>query len=353
MSRDVVWSLTAGALLICAGCGGSRATVDTGAAVESQLPGFAALSTPRSWLPLGAIWNEGVGPAGSGVDSGSVRVVRSLDERTAVAVGMGVSEAKAGILRLIGVNASEARAWKDSVRLEELEIVSVGDFSDLPLTSGTNYVWEAVRVLSFTASGFRFDSTYARAALDSSGIGQNVTFGVSENQGKRMSVHVRGSKLYVALRVVGFEDSLPRVSRIVVDRPSRRVSIGSDYEVRFEPRGPDAAVGKECRASLIVRFGRKWQGARPLEKSWPVACGAVESGEGFWSSANARGADDMRVELDAYETSGEFRLDELVLNGTYFLGGPNWVEGAGTFALERRVLKKKVVPGPRARGWIE
>jgi hypothetical protein len=59
------------------------------------------------------------------------------------------------------------------------------------------------------------------------------------------------------------------------------------------------------------------------------------------------------VELDAYETSGEFRVDELVLTGVYFVGGDGWVEGAGNFSVERRVMKKRAKANPRAPGWTE
>lgn len=119
--------------------------------------GFSILNMPREDISLGSRWQQGIGPSDKGLSETDLLITASLKETdfshsNSFKVRAGIIASLKRLYSLeIGGNISESEV----ISLGEADIVRVKNFKSLKLASGGYYVWEGIRLKSFTLETHR------------------------------------------------------------------------------------------------------------------------------------------------------------------------------------------------------
>jgi hypothetical protein len=223
-----------------------RETSWTQAAV---LDGYSILSTPRDDVRVGAQWQQGIGQDGPGAPLTDLSVTSSYSTlRTDTGLGAQVA---ANIYNLLNLSA-RARS-RTAMVLNDVQVVTVSNISNLSIRPGSDVLYEAVRVGSFSIStADQFIAEVETAAIQEFG---NSRVSFSADGLGRMTIDAKN--VFVAYRVITLGE--PSVSRKVKKLKSVMPVTINDYAITVRP---DQAIWCACP---ISSDGRSVVGKGPTQ----------------------------------------------------------------------------------------
>lgn len=183
--------------------------------------GFVRLSTPRQEVPIGARWQQGIGPDAPGVSPSSVRVSRSYSALTADSNFR--TAVQASIISWLGLSGDLRRSTE--IRMEDVEVHTLADMREASLEPGNHILYEAIRVGKLRVRTTAGGRTAVQAALQ-----RSIGSGSVEAEGGNTFV-ADGVDLFVGYRVI--ELRAPRVSRNSYRIRGAQRQVMGNYEVSF------------------------------------------------------------------------------------------------------------------------
>lgn len=346
--------LSAMALISVSCAGAMQSSEDPARAENEPFAGFAALTLPRSGVPIGAVWQDAIGPVGKGLPSTLITETRSLSKGELRSLRGTTGSMTASLRSWLGLDAGAGTSTRDSLYFSKATVLTVTSLSSLPLTPG-RVIWEAVRLDEFTIEHSRLDSGAIKARLsakvsDSSQL--HITAGANGSQ----IVRLEGSGLYTGIRVVQLDISQPTIQRYRFDGVSSLDLAGNNYHVVFKPlsaavvanppfgatwtQAPDTS----CRAyvEITTQLERDPSTMQPIRRLTGVACGpaSYQPGRlvpmGSYSKANGTG----------------YVVDELDLGESRFTLEGGIAKFRGSLATLSRNIDLATVT-PHTPGWTQ
>jgi hypothetical protein len=315
---------------------GQRATLAIPASNE-LFAGFKVMDLPRSEVPIGAVWTQGIGPVGV-APKNATSVARSLDNSQIESSDTFRASVIASLFRKIGWDSSGDLERERDLRLEHMTLAGITQASSLPFIAGNSYLWEAVRVDSFSVNSSTSERERVRAEIQKATAADNITENASGSNAVR--VIASGTKLFVAYRVVQLELSPPQIiASMQVTEPTSSFNLGGEYRINFENRHQgDTLFSKGCTVVITVTSYRSLKSdGSPLKAAYSEPCG--NHAHLSYSLANVSGSRLMTTDsLEVSQFQG-WPSDRHLGNGT------------GTFSVERRTLTVTPVGAPSAPGW--
>lgn len=182
------------------------------------------MKIPRADVPVGAVWQQGIGPNGAGAPP------EALQLSAAPSVMTSNSQFKLGaelsILQWLGLTTSLAGTTK--VNITDVQTLTVKDITALRVQPGNQVIYEAVKVGGFSVQTDSSSQAAMKAALEQRSLNVKAETG--------NSLVVSGSNLYVAYRVITL--NAPKIiSRKKQElRYEREFQLGS-YRLNFRTGG--------------------------------------------------------------------------------------------------------------------
>lgn len=203
------------------GC--SSSMPNNGSVETVEYEGFQSLSVPRAEIPIGARWEQGIGPVGHGAHPHELRASPSLSTLTSNSTLD--ANVRVSIASWLGLSTSQQQTTKLS--LSDVEIVSVPDLFVLGIQPGNHVLFEAIRVGRITLSR----ETGVITDIESSVLErlQNSQFNISAKDSNALTLD--GDNLYVAYRVVTLNE--PNVERSRKRFTSIKRTEIANYSVSF------------------------------------------------------------------------------------------------------------------------
>ncbi|PWT71227.1 MAG: hypothetical protein C5B59_18450 [Bacteroidetes bacterium] len=169
--------------------------------IANALQEFNVLSLPRTDIPIGAQWSENIGPINyAGLDSQSLNhtiSVETYDVDNSSGFNAGV---RFSILSWLGINPSYQNDKNLSIKLKNLEIVSVGDIFKINFSDQTVVIWEAVKAGSVEiGTGKNISDTLG---INVSPRNQNLKIAAQEAYSNHKSIKLTGKDIYIAYRLL-------------------------------------------------------------------------------------------------------------------------------------------------------
>lgn len=159
--------------------------------------GFKPLSLVRSDIPIGAQWQQGIGPNGLGASSNNLTTVSSFDALE-TSEGLG-AEIKASLFERIQLSAQAIN--ETSIKLRKIEVLRVSDLEDVSSLPGTEIIYEAIRVGQIEIDTLQKYSTNLRhiASPEISSIEIST-----DSNGRTKAI---ANNVFIAYRVVSFGEA--------------------------------------------------------------------------------------------------------------------------------------------------
>lgn len=250
-------------LLLMGGCGPSP---KLGVPVTpTKLDGFKALSFPRTEIPIGATWIEGVGPNGDGADEKSL-VVRSGMSSFSLTESQKLG-LTASVSTMLGISSSAGNSL--NVSYEDLKVQSVKDISNF--SQGQRVLYEGLKagtIIVTYSSGL--DAT-VKASLEKEKLPYNAEMTGSD----KSTLKINGSNLFLAYRVVSLGGGSPSstVKKFSMGSSNSKLDLGN-YEFTFPISTiQDCQCTQVCKSDMSVNVRNysaiDWQG-KPYETNIPI-----------------------------------------------------------------------------------
>lgn len=220
----------------------ATAQVDVGGMFKDYTP----ISTPQSDVPVGAQWVPGIGPAGDAADSSNIRVSKGaanvdLSGNSQKSIGFSLAS-------FLGLNGEKAK--KTKIKLENISIYRVKDFSALKVGAGQQAITAAVKAGSISIESDEATVADIKAAASARGIPISGEFG----SGKSKKLVLNGSDLFVAFQVIEFKaDGKPKEKTYRHD--GKAITIADTYAFDFCRCGPDDAIRIHIRNLAAATVG--------------------------------------------------------------------------------------------------
>lgn len=190
------------------------------------LEDYKVLSTPKSDIRIGAVWRPGIGPDGSGLSGEELLVSKSIDSLTADKIFR--QRVEASVYQLLGVSGELRRL--SSLELENIEVVTVADLSQLKVQPGNQLLYEAVRV-----GGIKIKTSQVYAddirSMAMQRLGNST---IAMEGGGSGALSVSGANIYVAYRVVELGAAQVSVKRKRFTSARKQSLAG--YEFSFDTK---------------------------------------------------------------------------------------------------------------------
>jgi hypothetical protein len=268
-------------MVVCIGCSPpSRATNTPQLISTNPFAGFAIMPLPRQELPIGAHWQPGLGPLDKGLPAEQVVTTQSIEKFDSIEDRTLRDSVRARLAEVVSVAVGVTSVELSRISLRRASVVSVRDITDLQFVDGASYLWDAVRLNSFSLSRQTQDSTSIGAALKSAFPASSVD--LVRSTGDQQLIEVTGADLFVAFRVVTLRRA--QLDTIATDAwpPFTRGAgaIGSDYDIAFksapEPSAETESVvsgNDSCSALMTVTSHGELDATRRLkQQTWKACC---------------------------------------------------------------------------------
>lgn len=218
--------------------------------VGNMFKGYAAIETPQSDIPVGAIWIPGSGPSGPGADEANLRIskgastsVVTKDLKQNLAFSLGT---------FLGLDANRAKHLK--VELSNVEIHRVKDLTALKIESGQQVIVSAIKAGTISLIGDKSLSATIRASAVEKGI--SVSGGATS--GDSTTLNLDGSGLFLAFQVVEFRNQgMPKIKTYV--HGGKQITLNKIYAFDFCRCGPGDAIKIYVRNIAAPTPGGKFQ----------------------------------------------------------------------------------------------
>lgn len=211
--RTILLALTMGSIL---------ASSPVSAQSTGLFKEYTPLVTPRSDLPIGALWIPSVGPSDGG-DPANVSVQQgvstiSLDSTTRQKIGFGLGNF---------LNLSGGGDVIKSVDIDGIEIHRVADVGKLSITAGQQVLFEGIKArrIALTVGSDKAAEVTANAAA------KGIPVVASASAGSAQKITLDGTNLFLAYQVVGFNN--PKVKTVRKKHKGSEVTIGDGYRFTF------------------------------------------------------------------------------------------------------------------------
>lgn len=241
----------------CGGGGGTDLVADRncdlGTAVdESQ---YELIIPPRAGYAVGARFVPGVGPVTGGLPSQSVDTAASLSRIACADTSRLGGRLTVGLAGVFDLDVGGRRDLARTLTIDSMQVIRVRNADSLDIRPGNRFVWEALRVVSFSMD------RAATGEASVSGVAQKIrdVLGLEVRAGNASSsrVSVEGSDLFLGWRGVElgeFETTYDPADPVWVpaDRDVANVDVG-DYNVDAE------ADGDSVRFVVTTTPDRSWR----------------------------------------------------------------------------------------------
>jgi hypothetical protein len=302
------------------------------------LAGFTLMNLPRRDLDIGAVWTQDVGPTrGSG---GILRLqTRSLQTSEVSTVSKIHASIFANIARSLHLGASGSSEAGQTLKLQGLTIVTVGDASKLSSVAGNQYIWEAVQADKFSIVSSQAAESEVREKIKNVAGADKIDAQVQGSGSVELTAE--GSKLYIAYRVVTIsQPTLSLVDNTETSNPSSDVNLGSEYAIHFSAaRKGETIFTKNCSITMALNsfLVLDSKGNPTQSTAINIPCGGpYNQTYPIGSTTGSRRAtiDSLQVkDLKVWPAEGD--------NG----------KAVGNFAIQRRTMQLETLNNPTAPGW--
>lgn len=234
-------------------------------AEKDPLAQFTAISFPKKSLPIGAVWFQGTGPTGQAAEESNIEKVGGVSSSSISAEQKkGMTLALAKYLGLSGGSAKNLKA-----EYTELESYRVRDLFATGFSSGKSILREGIKAKAVTLITDASTALALKSNAEAKGISANIEAG----SGKKSSVSLAGSDLFVAIGVVTFETHQGKVSQAPIDNTIRHRTLIGPYQVWFSSSGPCASSDKVDVSIMDVQKPDSAGSFAPIVYTMPSGAG--------------------------------------------------------------------------------
>jgi hypothetical protein len=237
---------------------------------------FQILTIPRSHLPIGAPW---VGFLGSINQEGLPPELISVDSSYSIGAINQSTAFRSNVINLLAKSLNISNQASTFLAFTGMQVLTVKNLYALNLNSGATYIWEGVRLTSFTVA----DTSGLKANLKTLGSDKALNFTFLRDR----TYEVTGVNLFVGYRLLKIERDKPRrISSWNIYDKSPKTTIDltpSDYTIQFRVATPADSLAiltdyaawpapqrknKSCRAVMTATVPTEPE----LHKSWLMQC---------------------------------------------------------------------------------
>ncbi len=170
---------------------------------QKFLEGFKVLNLPRGYIPIGAEWNNGVGPNGDGVSEDNITAVKSinsLDIDKTTKLNLDLS-----ILSFLNLGIDYLKY--STINYKNLKIYTVKDFSKTNIRSGQVIIYEAIKADSISLKLTKVLEGDIKLKFDE----KLKELQITDTSKFKNAVTLNGDNLFLAYRI--FELSKTKVTK--------------------------------------------------------------------------------------------------------------------------------------------
>jgi hypothetical protein len=329
-----------------AGCASSR-VADS---IAGILPaGYEAMDLPRSSIPIGARWRQGVGPDGVGVPESELERVESAANISSTSEF--AQEVQIAVTGYLGMDSKFTRSA--SVELSGLTIERLASLDKVSV--GVPVLYEGLKAARIT---IKYDAEFD-ASLKANASVKNLPIVLSSDTDARRSLTLDGSNLYLAYRVVELKNG--SVRRWRRSQFSSRNLKG--YEVRLDTRNIQSCMcsagdwesAERCAAEVpaivqVVNYARVRSDGSPYERAFDLFGQAVPGGKGLYLR---QGPPPGRFPLGTMNSGERVTSDILVVGAKFTAVAVHGCMLVPQYELElvRSKFRLRSFKSPSAPGW--
>ena len=210
--------------------------------------GFKILQVPRDNISIGSQWISKIGPKDSGMITTNLFSSKSISDYEFETNKEFNVDLKVTILKYLGVNLGYERFKTTDLKITQAEIVRVNDLSKLNYSSGREFIFEGIKVNSFSLITTKEKTDTIVAKLDS--LGKGINIGITQGSDNKKNVTIKGLNLFIAYRLIRFGDINLQETGFIKNPKIRHKKNGETVETRHYSKKEE----KEMKYQIIPKF---------------------------------------------------------------------------------------------------
>ncbi len=197
------------------------------------LDGFKIISLPRSYVPVGALWNLETGPVGAGASPDLIIKSASVTQLDLASDRQTKINLELGIFSFLKVGGDYEALKNAQLSVDNLSILTLNSPDLLKNNVGQYILYEALKVEKFKITVDK--SRVVDAKLNLTQVFKNkVDFGAETDIGNKSTIDVSGVDLYLAYRVIKIKKDKKKEQPLKFKNQSYGGSNSFTFSNRYE-----------------------------------------------------------------------------------------------------------------------